>query len=316
MLIVVDVVVYLNTSSVVAVSSTFNCKISGFMVSNLSDLVSLNSMSRRSDVDLSWDKENLNDYNFNNRQPLRNHPMFREDEDGSSVNQFPIGCSSATDRRRISDHPFFKDRNIPTKRSPNKKCNDVGGGVKRLPISQHPFFADKFSTVPTRSAGKENHFNANYSSFCSPKKKIDTCFTGAPLSPIDNNILKNKKERKRRNLFPQDGLIRDLYAETENNGSTTADDTDYDQIEESIISGFNDSSHDSISDDEISVTVDPTLQEYESDDGLTGGQTRPVPAEYASLGGPSVKCQFCNAYMWKEERVNKRTTKGRPLFSI
>lgn len=41
-----------------------------------------------------------------------------------------------------------------------------------------------------------------------------------------------------------------------------------------------------------------------------------VPAEYASLGPSSVKCQFCHAFMWKEERVNKKITRGTPVFSI
>lgn len=43
---------------------------------------------------------------------------------------------------------------------------------------------------------------------------------------------------------------------------------------------------------------------------------RVVPEEYASLGGPSVKCSKCNARMWKEERVNKNNVKGMPIFSI
>lgn len=41
-----------------------------------------------------------------------------------------------------------------------------------------------------------------------------------------------------------------------------------------------------------------------------------LQGEYASLGGPSVKCEYCGALMWKEERVNKQTFRGRPKFSI
>lgn len=29
-----------------------------------------------------------------------------------------------------------------------------------------------------------------------------------------------------------------------------------------------------------------------------------------------MKCQFCQAYMWKEERVNKNFKRGKPIFSI
>ena len=38
--------------------------------------------------------------------------------------------------------------------------------------------------------------------------------------------------------------------------------------------------------------------------------------EYASLGAPNVKCSKCDAWMWKEERVNKYVKKGTPEFSI
>lgn len=41
-----------------------------------------------------------------------------------------------------------------------------------------------------------------------------------------------------------------------------------------------------------------------------------VPKEYISLGAPSVKYQYCEAYMWKEERVKKNVTRGVPKFSI
>lgn len=40
------------------------------------------------------------------------------------------------------------------------------------------------------------------------------------------------------------------------------------------------------------------------------------PEEYASLGGPDVKCTHCNAQMWKEERVNKNVTRDTPLFLL
>lgn len=37
---------------------------------------------------------------------------------------------------------------------------------------------------------------------------------------------------------------------------------------------------------------------------------------YATLGGPSVKCRHCEAFMWKEERANKAVTKKPADFSI
>ncbi|XP_074351372.1 uncharacterized protein LOC141690475 [Apium graveolens] len=42
----------------------------------------------------------------------------------------------------------------------------------------------------------------------------------------------------------------------------------------------------------------------------------PLCPEYNSLGPPTIKCKFCNALMWNEERVNKRNVNADPLFSI
>lgn len=39
-------------------------------------------------------------------------------------------------------------------------------------------------------------------------------------------------------------------------------------------------------------------------------------SEYLSLGPPSVRCQYCSALMWKEERVNKKELRAIPEFSI
>ncbi|KAL8102297.1 hypothetical protein AgCh_026978 [Apium graveolens] len=41
-----------------------------------------------------------------------------------------------------------------------------------------------------------------------------------------------------------------------------------------------------------------------------------VVKEYASLGPPNVKCSYCDAWMWKEERVNKSVVRGTPVFSL
>ncbi|KAK1354048.1 hypothetical protein POM88_047304 [Heracleum sosnowskyi] len=41
-----------------------------------------------------------------------------------------------------------------------------------------------------------------------------------------------------------------------------------------------------------------------------------VPREYKSLGAPTCTCEYCGAVMWKEERVNKGVTRGKPKFSL
>ncbi|KAK1395004.1 hypothetical protein POM88_014060 [Heracleum sosnowskyi] len=41
-----------------------------------------------------------------------------------------------------------------------------------------------------------------------------------------------------------------------------------------------------------------------------------VPCDYASLGPPEVKCDKCEAWMWKEEHTNKNVKHGPPQFSL
>ncbi|KAK1396877.1 hypothetical protein POM88_006740 [Heracleum sosnowskyi] len=41
-----------------------------------------------------------------------------------------------------------------------------------------------------------------------------------------------------------------------------------------------------------------------------------VPIEYATLGALNVKCDKCEAWMWKEERTNKNVKRGRLEFSL
>ena len=43
---------------------------------------------------------------------------------------------------------------------------------------------------------------------------------------------------------------------------------------------------------------------------------RALQEEYVSLGSPESICPKCNARLWKEERTNKKVTKGSPIFSI
>ncbi|KAK1378681.1 hypothetical protein POM88_025425 [Heracleum sosnowskyi] len=38
--------------------------------------------------------------------------------------------------------------------------------------------------------------------------------------------------------------------------------------------------------------------------------------EYNTLGPHTAVCQYCNVIMWKEERNNKKVTKGMPKFSL
>jgi len=40
------------------------------------------------------------------------------------------------------------------------------------------------------------------------------------------------------------------------------------------------------------------------------------PARYLNLGSPSHKCQFCDAIMWYEERLQKTHGTANPMFSL
>ncbi|KAK1380076.1 hypothetical protein POM88_026820 [Heracleum sosnowskyi] len=41
-----------------------------------------------------------------------------------------------------------------------------------------------------------------------------------------------------------------------------------------------------------------------------------VPREYHSLRALTCTCEYCGVVMWKEERVNKAVTRGKPKFSL
>ncbi|KAL1811388.1 hypothetical protein ACET3Z_021453 [Daucus carota] len=47
-----------------------------------------------------------------------------------------------------------------------------------------------------------------------------------------------------------------------------------------------------------------------------GNRHLPMCAEYRSLGGPTSRCNYCNAQMWSQERVNKGSKKKAPMFSL
>ncbi|KAL8117763.1 hypothetical protein AgCh_015596 [Apium graveolens] len=64
-------------------------------------------------------------------------------------------------------------------------------------------------------------------------------------------------------------------------------------------------------DSEAEMDEDIHIPSYED---MSAGDT--VVKEYASLGPANVKCSYCDAWMWKEECVNKSVVRGTPVFSL
>ncbi|KAL8119747.1 hypothetical protein AgCh_017013 [Apium graveolens] len=62
---------------------------------------------------------------------------------------------------------------------------------------------------------------------------------------------------------------------------------------------------------DIGFDSDPEFGTGDSDDELDD-----AVQEYASLGPPNVQCGHFEAWMWKEERVDKSATRGQQIFSI
>ncbi|XP_063938734.1 uncharacterized protein LOC108198785 isoform X1 [Daucus carota subsp. sativus] len=80
-------------------------------------------------------------------------------------------------------------------------------------------------------------------------------------------------------------------------------------------SSDNDDLCDSSNDEDYRPGVDFD-SDSDSEQRMNSTISRPVPAEYVSLGSPEAICSKCNARLWKEERTNKNVTKGLPIFSI
>ncbi|KAK1398933.1 hypothetical protein POM88_008796 [Heracleum sosnowskyi] len=97
------------------------------------------------------------------------------------------------------------------------------------------------------------------------------------------------------------------FNENERQGNTSdyQPDIDYSRVADML----SDQSDGDSEDEEVQPDVD-------YDDYELLKTTNNVVKEYATLGPPSVQCNKCHAWMWKEERVNKSVVWGTPVFSL
>ncbi|KAK1404592.1 hypothetical protein POM88_004197 [Heracleum sosnowskyi] len=97
------------------------------------------------------------------------------------------------------------------------------------------------------------------------------------------------------------------FNENERQGNTSdyQPDIDYSYVADML----SDQSDGDSEDEELQHDVD-----YDAYDMLKTANN--VVKEYDKLGPPSVQCNKCHAWMWKEERVNKSVVRGTPVFSL
>ncbi|KAK1355062.1 hypothetical protein POM88_048318 [Heracleum sosnowskyi] len=152
-----------------------------------------------------------------------------------------------------------------------------------------------------------------------------------PLSTITNICTESRTTKKNKNKIKATVQFtestRNLFQDEFDKASDETIDEYHDQLETSIIKGgsYSDGSSDDsnyefcnegIDDEEIDTEFDHDNMQFKPRPMKTRAQRTIFPEEYASLGAPDVKCAKCNARLWKEERVNKKVTRGTPIFSI
>ncbi|KAK1362492.1 hypothetical protein POM88_046966 [Heracleum sosnowskyi] len=262
------------------------------------------------------------------RMPLRDHPMCSTnvtDENGErNGTTHSSGVKKSTlfikDRVPLRYHPMFP-KNLTDE-------NDDMNGVSRESCSRStPVLGDISNLVETcnfRRSTKTNSsnqidFGRLKNNLIQSRHIIDAVYTDI------NDPLSVPRKSLKRNCTAE---LQDLSRNFCSDGSSfimTEDDTEYSQIENSCVVGFGNCEEALLSDDELdddTVTNSVRVDNIQTNDD----EAEDVPFDdvndmknipgYVSLGPPSVKCEFCQAYMWKEERVNKNSKHGKPIFSL
>ncbi|KAK1365083.1 hypothetical protein POM88_040644 [Heracleum sosnowskyi] len=248
-----------------------------------------------------------------------------------------------TDRMLLRDHPICS-KNV-TDDNGERNGDTHSSGVEkstlfikeRVPLRYHPMFPKNLTDGNDAMNGVISH-SCNRS--CNRSRQV----LGDISNLLETCNVRRSSESNQKSIgptpdineppsVPRKSLKRKCNAELEDlsrcfcsDGSSfivTEDDTDYSQIENSRIVGFDNCEEGLLSDDELddetgtnSVRVDNLQTNYAEDVPFDDvNDMKKIPG-YVSLGPPSVKCEFCQAYMWKEERVNKNNKHGKPVFSL
>ncbi|KAK1373314.1 hypothetical protein POM88_029507 [Heracleum sosnowskyi] len=276
------------------------------------------------------------------RVPLREHPLFSNN--GNMDNSFctdivNVECNSISrkdcvGRIPLSELPYLKEK-VMNENSSLNKCNDVPPKKKKSMLRHG---SDKENLVVK---GNQKTSATSFADFTKAKQKVEKrkqvskCL--GTKDPVDNfgtpiiessthinnetievNVVAPRKSIKRNITDSISDISQVLFSnDAEQPQQPHFNDTEFTEIEHSHILGYDTTDAEFFSDDgsESGSTINENSSNECDFDEANNSTTTSVPADYATLGPPSEKCQFCEAYMWKEERVNKQVKNGAPLFS-
>ncbi|KAK1385751.1 hypothetical protein POM88_007820 [Heracleum sosnowskyi] len=261
------------------------------------------------------------------RVPLREHPLFSNN--GNMDNSFctdivNVECNSISrkdcvGRIPLSELPYLKEK-VMNENSSLNKCNDVPPKKKKSMLRHG---SDKENLVVK---GNQKTSGTSFADFTKAKQKVEKrkqvskCL--GTKDPVDNfgtpiiessthinnetievNVVAPRKRIKRNITDSISDISQVLFSnDDEQPQQRHFNDTEYTEIEHSHVLGYDTTDAEFFSDDgsESGSTINEnSSNECDFDEANNSTTT----SDYATLGPPSEKCQFCEAYMWKEERV-------------
>ncbi|KAK1354044.1 hypothetical protein POM88_047300 [Heracleum sosnowskyi] len=128
-----------------------------------------------------------------------------------------------------------------------------------------------------------------------------------------------KKQAKGKIKCPVPDKGKRLFHDEENSEKDKDDAHIYNEIEYSKVAGDTSNDDDMFYEEDIvedDDSCEQNLADCMSSQPHYQSNSVNVPREYKSLGAPTCTCEYYGAVMWKEERVNKGVTSGKPKFSL
>ncbi|KAK1375640.1 hypothetical protein POM88_031833 [Heracleum sosnowskyi] len=206
-----------------------------------------------------------------------------------------------------------------------RRCNIISNMSKVSSVMNNvKHFTSEDLNVGIRTEVPEERTRGAAGNYCSKSEVKPFTYEdlNVPLPVIIRKKAKNSgpetvttadlDRRKGISVDTQAGLKRNLFVES-TVADEHADSYKYFEIENSSIDRVDNIEDDFLCDDDSDEYVNLDSATFDEDYNNSG---HIALDEYVSLGGPLFKCQHCQTFMWKEERVNKNVTRGKPQFSI
>ncbi|KAK1392341.1 hypothetical protein POM88_011397 [Heracleum sosnowskyi] len=235
--------------------------------------------------------------------------------------------------RRFGSWRFYEMFILGPKKRLSKKRRvfnkeNVDGEVHVTSTSRFPNICQASTTPAKVSYTSKPFMNSDHDTLSTTPSNAKTdntehlLYSTLPWSDITNLPCATtcfKKHPKGKIKCPIPDMGKRLFHDEENSEKDKDDAHIYNEIEYSKVAG------DTSSDDDIFYEEDIVEDDDSCEQNLTDCmssqpyyQSNSVngPREYKSLGAPMCTCEYCGAVMWKEERVNKGVTCGKPKFSI